>query len=356
MLSLINENSTDSVSLFVPLDCIRHIQSFCDNQTSLSMFLVCRSWYNCVERCLCLADKYYYLPERCMAYRAPPSLWCDGDTLWRMKRDSPVHLDTVHTVRLELTSRCVEALPRTLHTLHLKSSMRMDDHFSTLSQVCVGLKCLNLSCCVKFTLRGVDALRSLEELDASNTQIRDVSHLSGCLSLKRLNLHRCYELTDAGIRGLETIPSLEELRHSSINVSNVSHLSGCRALRKLNLSSCFNLTDNGIQGIEWIPTLEDVDLSHTGVSDVSRFANCVSLRHLSAASCLKIVDSGIRGLERIPHLETLNLKNTSVGDGVSRLASSRSLKVLNVSGCQKITDKAIACFNSSVVVVKKKRT
>eukprot|EP00759_Apiculatamorpha_spiralis_P045205 PhF_6_TR42100/c0_g1_i3/m.63552 len=47
-----------------PRDCTYHIMQFTDKTTTLSMFLVCRSWYHAEYRFLMLADTFYYFPER----------------------------------------------------------------------------------------------------------------------------------------------------------------------------------------------------------------------------------------------------------------------------------------------------
>eukprot|EP00759_Apiculatamorpha_spiralis_P031953 PhF_6_TR33638/c2_g1_i5/m.49166 len=49
---------------FLPRDCVNYIMQFTDTTTTSSMFLVCRCWYQSMDRFLLLADTFYYLPER----------------------------------------------------------------------------------------------------------------------------------------------------------------------------------------------------------------------------------------------------------------------------------------------------
>eukprot|EP00759_Apiculatamorpha_spiralis_P042627 PhF_6_TR40550/c3_g1_i6/m.60784 len=68
MISLLSPILTSTVSdtpqnLLFPRDCVQHVIQFTDTRTTLSMFMVCRSWYHAVDRYVLLADTFYYLPE-----------------------------------------------------------------------------------------------------------------------------------------------------------------------------------------------------------------------------------------------------------------------------------------------------
>eukprot|EP00759_Apiculatamorpha_spiralis_P042623 PhF_6_TR40550/c3_g1_i2/m.60780 len=49
-------------NLLFPRDCVQNVIQF-TTRTTLSMFMVCRSWYHAVDRYVLLADTFYYLPE-----------------------------------------------------------------------------------------------------------------------------------------------------------------------------------------------------------------------------------------------------------------------------------------------------
>eukprot|EP00759_Apiculatamorpha_spiralis_P042625 PhF_6_TR40550/c3_g1_i4/m.60782 len=50
-------------NLLFPRDCVQYVMQFTDTRTTLSMFMVCRSWYHAVDRYVLLGDTFYYLPE-----------------------------------------------------------------------------------------------------------------------------------------------------------------------------------------------------------------------------------------------------------------------------------------------------
>eukprot|EP00759_Apiculatamorpha_spiralis_P055171 PhF_6_TR7305/c2_g1_i1/m.10934 len=96
MFSLFSTSLTSSSSItkpssspFLPRDCVYHIMEFTDVKTTLSMYLVRRSWYHAVDRSLMLADTFYYFPEMCVCdilqrRRIPP---CPSNTLLSLHSD-----------------------------------------------------------------------------------------------------------------------------------------------------------------------------------------------------------------------------------------------------------------------------
>eukprot|EP00759_Apiculatamorpha_spiralis_P018826 PhF_6_TR25142/c1_g1_i3/m.34613 len=181
------DTTSSSSSLFLPLDCIRHIHSMCDKSTSLTMFLVCRSWYHCVERYLCLADTYYNLPE---AYRDPSPQhssdvhkWCNGSQLWKFKQERDERWNSVQVVRLEATTRCLDFLPDSIEDLFLKTSTKIQTtriiDIEALTSF-TSLKKVSLRGCQKISFRGLELIRALEELDLSESGVSGVGFLRSC--------------------------------------------------------------------------------------------------------------------------------------------------------------------------------
>eukprot|EP00759_Apiculatamorpha_spiralis_P002427 PhF_6_TR10965/c2_g1_i3/m.17689 len=111
-------------------------------------------------------------------------------------------------------------------------------------------------------------------------RIKDVSHLSGCRGLRKLDISG-YVLR--GLRGLEVIPTLETLDLHATNISDVSFLSGCRALRNLDVSHCDKLSDAGIVGLERIQTLDELNIARTSITDASALrGRCVRVPQLDS--------------------------------------------------------------------------
>eukprot|EP00759_Apiculatamorpha_spiralis_P009863 PhF_6_TR16971/c0_g1_i1/m.25642/K10268/FBXL2_20; F-box and leucine-rich repeat protein 2/20 len=337
---------TRQSQILLPRDCLQLIIMFSDESTTLSMFLVCRSWYNAVDRFLCLADDFYYLPEMFQSHfvRRPGNLRCTiiplpSDAIPTLKQDPRWEYVQVMHVSVSGKKEVCEGLPPSVRMMYVEGSI------PTMGLVaCPLLRQMDLS--GSKALKDADircfleSVPSLESLTLADTAISDVSLLSGCRALQKLDVSRCINLTNAGIRGLEHIPTLEHLYLAATNISDVSHLSACRTLRELDLSCCSNIENPGIRGLETIPTLLDLKLQFTCVTDVSHLSACRALVHLNLTRCIHLTDIGIRGLETIPTLEVLRLQFTRITD-VSHLCTCSALRALHLSGCLNLTDTGI---------------
>eukprot|EP00759_Apiculatamorpha_spiralis_P032551 PhF_6_TR3395/c0_g3_i1/m.4863 len=221
----------------LPHDCVSHITSFCPSSTKLAAYLVCRSWYHGVERYVCLADTFYYLPKT-----------------------------------LDFLNKLAGGNRRTFFRGSL-STIQEDARYELIEVMYIECGCdggalsSQLSLCKKLSIVNVLGYGRDSELPP-----------------KKMNIAR-RSLTDNSIRGLETIPTLKELDLSYTNITDVSFLSACKAMRKLNVTNCSHLTDLGIRGLESIPTLEELDLSYTKITDVSRLRGCLALQKLNVSKC-----------------------------------------------------------------------
>eukprot|EP00759_Apiculatamorpha_spiralis_P027371 PhF_6_TR30176/c1_g2_i8/m.44296 len=385
MLSLISSSSRDGGNDgvdFLPRDCMHHILQYCDPKTTCTSYLVCSFWYHAVDRCVCAMDAFYYLPSvslhtiatKCrwssskllslqtlrhderwdyIQYAILPSLENgDGETLPPALEDLTIggaYCDVAfcassRTLRKLDVSQCktfstasikgLEIIP-TLEDLNLSGTNISG--VSNLS-VCLALRRLDLSLCKGLTsIRGLELIATLEEIDLRNTQINDVTCLSLSVSLRVLGLRKCSKIADASIWGLETIPTLQDLDLGKTKIHDISRLTSCRSLRTLDLGDCYELTDTGIRGLEHIPTLMDLNLSDTCITSVSLLSQCPALRTLTAHRCPNLTNDGIRGLETIPTLEELDLYGNFISD-VSHLSCSRSLRRLYVCACGDLSE------------------
>eukprot|EP00759_Apiculatamorpha_spiralis_P059303 PhF_6_TR984/c3_g4_i8/m.1917 len=255
----------------LPRDCVCYILQFCDPPTTSNVYLVCRPWYHAVDRIAILADKLYDLPQ---TFNIKQRRWfssCSLPTL--LEEDVQYHRTEVlyvkilqHTIPVSTWSKYLTSCPSLREVI-----VKVDSNATT------------------FDVGQFQEISLLTELDFH--QVRDVSQLSGCRTLRKLCLSCCRELTDAGIRGLESIPTLEELNLIGTVVSTISHLSGCRALRSLRLDRCHALTDDGIRGLETIPTLEELVLSSASIKSISHLRGCRALRKLDVSWCHRLTDA-----------------------------------------------------------------
>eukprot|EP00759_Apiculatamorpha_spiralis_P014634 PhF_6_TR21194/c3_g1_i4/m.30573 len=322
-------NASSTSILALPSDCIRHTMLFTDEGITLNMLLVCRLWYQSVDRMLSLSNKYYHVPRE-YQHRLFGE-WCLSSSIpVHMKDQEWSHIQIVH---MTIDAQEVESLPPSIERLSINSQCEEDDEEDTNSAVtacplhhniqlelmcrtilpnCSNLCILDLSgtCVIDSTIHGLGRyVPMLEELDLSSTRISDVS----CFSL-------------------EAIPTLQTLTLFNTKITTVSHLSQCRGLQILDLGHCRRLTDDGIRGLEHIPTLQQLVLSHTNITNVSHLTSSVSLRKLDIFSNSHLTNAGIRGLGNIPTLEYVDMSETDISD-ISDLSSCRNLRKLVASNC-----------------------
>eukprot|EP00759_Apiculatamorpha_spiralis_P042622 PhF_6_TR40550/c3_g1_i1/m.60779 len=135
MISLLSPILTSTVSdtpqnLLFPRDCVQHVIQFTDIRTTLSMFMVCRSWYHAVDRYVLLADTFYYLPEmfKDVMIRRQKTPACISSTFVSTLLDD-VRWGYVSVMMLKgLKSLCeVGSFPVSLKSLGLREANQMTD-------------------------------------------------------------------------------------------------------------------------------------------------------------------------------------------------------------------------------------
>ena len=189
----------------------------------------------------------------------------------------------------------------------------------------------------------VAAIRTLTELDLSDTKLSDVRDLvstsptvAASSPLRVLKLHDT-SVTTEGILGLERLANLERLDLHATRVESVSHLSACRSLRRLYLNSS-PVTSEGILGLENIPTLQTLDLHSTKVINVRPLATSPSLEALYLSGCSTL---NLRELQNLGTLRTLDVQGTRCADHVACLSTSLSLRSLNLAQVASATTEAL---------------
>jgi hypothetical protein len=123
-------------------------------------------------------------------------------------------------------------------------------------------------------------LRSLVILDTPHSNLEDLAVLSGCESLKSLNLHCNDDVVDLEPLGLHT--GLVDLDLVDIaGVSDLMSLSKCTNLSSLRLSGT---SVRDVSPLSFLTRLLDLDLHSTLVEDVSPLGHLVGLRSLDLSS------------------------------------------------------------------------
>eukprot|EP00759_Apiculatamorpha_spiralis_P022218 PhF_6_TR26547/c4_g2_i11/m.38390 len=150
----------------IPRDCIQYILQYTDTRTTLSMFLVCRSWYHAVDRILWLGQAFYYLPEMygddIIRRRTIPP--CINTSLSRLQDDVRWGNVNAMVLMVQDTLEGVECFPPSLKLLCLRESYQITDgcvaHMSTLTS----LTSLDLSYCNLITDTGLAHISILSSL------------------------------------------------------------------------------------------------------------------------------------------------------------------------------------------------
>ncbi len=194
-------------------------------------------------------------------------------------------------------------------------------------------------------ITNIDALSyfvNLEELDLTGNRITDFSPLSQLTSLKKLNISKNYNVVSgaSGASGLDisflkTLLLLEELDASDNMLSDITPVSYLVSLKKLTLSRN-RITD--IMPIASCRALTYIDLSYNyginadnterGISDLSPLFQCTELTQLIASHNLI---SRTEGIEALGNLVYIDLEDNYV-DSLESLAKVSRLETLLMHG------------------------
>lgn len=224
----------------------------------------------------------------------------------------------------------------------LPSSKTTDEtlaHFAGL----MTLKKLDLSMCRDVTDEGAGHLKKLtglEELDLFGTLIGNTgqSHLRNLTNLRRLSLSGVG--TEEGLRHLRDLTNLESLRVGyglgyPVTVDGLSHLRGLTKLKQLRLDGC-EISDDSLEVISLFRDLENLDMQDGRMSDegLARLSGLIKLKRLSLKGCQRIGDPGMAHLRELVNMTALDVADTMLTDAsVIRLAERLPhLSYLNLSG------------------------
>ncbi len=156
--------------------------------------------------------------------------------------------------------------------------------------------------------------------------------LTGLDQLTFLDLTDCWHLTDAGLRPLSTLTNLRRLKlHGCNNIGNagLAHLRGLTQIRELDIWGCCPLTGSG--------------LAH--LSQMAR------LNHLRLTS--HSTGAGLAHLKRLP-IRTLDLSRWGwlTNKGLGSLRALRQLEVLNLNGCESLSDPVLAHIGTLTTLIR----
>ncbi len=184
---------------------------------------------------------------------------------------------------------------------------------------------------------------SLEGLDISRWYVRDelMHSLPPLPRLQQLKLAYCnvWTVTPGAFGSINKLGALFHLDLrgcQSLLGRTLAH--GLRTVSSLNLTGCTRLGSGSLDFLADCPQLTALYLGQSGVGDEHcvLLARLLSLRVLDLSGCTKITDRGVDQLARgCPLLTQLLLRGTAVTDGCGRaLAKCPALAKLDLGSCR----------------------
>jgi Leucine-rich repeat (LRR) protein len=229
-----------------------------------------------------------------------------------------------------------------------KLDLRGCEQLKAISKLvtCGSLRELNLSRSAVEDLRGLEYLELLETLDVTGITPSDWSILRECPSLTALAAD-CDGVHTSRIESDQITAAAAHClskyhEHCSPNGVDLSSLHRCPVLRELYLEdSVFHTRCSSIHFIKEVPALEVLHLRYSHVRDLSPLAESYSLRELSVTEASLLTDAGLVELKDMRALEALDLSCCRQVSSVVGLRHSTTLRklVLMATG---ITDAGIA--------------
>ena len=204
----------------------------------------------------------------------------------------------------------------------------------------------------------------LLKLSVSNSEIDDLSGLSGALELRELDFDSCEYLHS--LSGIAQLPKVRKLSFENCRLKgDLAVLSKAPSIKSLTLNNpCDWSVDANIAAVAKIRTLRDLSIS-LWVGSSGPFTNSAPLGELRLLECLKLegcegfMDLGpleklaslktlrldrcddladLSPLERIPSLQELSLISCGRVAGLSAIEKLSRLRSLSLDGCDAIKD------------------
>ncbi|XP_025107990.1 dynein regulatory complex subunit 6-like isoform X5 [Pomacea canaliculata] len=249
--------------------------------------------------------------------------------------------------------------------LNISHTSLTDASLRAVAKYCVNLQYISLAFCNKFSDRGLHYLsngkcsKKLEYLDLSGclqvTPQGFQNLASGCINLTTLILDDFPTLMDDSIimmtEKCHKIHTVSFLGSPLLTDESFKHLAQLKQLRVLKVDGNHRISDDSMRMVgKLCPDLQHIyltDCQRLTDSTLKSFANCRSLTVLNIADCVRISDAGVRHLTEgvcTAKLRELNLTNcVRVGDlaMVNLHKRCHSLTYLCVNYCEHISEAGI---------------
>lgn len=293
---------------------------------------------------------------------------------------SIVKLTSLKVLRLNGTKLTAKGLSElavlpNLQELHLERTATDNNGLSALSHS-PSLSILDIQS-TNITDAGMNHLtgmKTLKEIWLSGTDITD----RGLAVLAKMDLGALKisdtKITGDGLKQISKVVSLYNLSASQLPIES-KHLAALSSLSKLNYLELKHtrVTDDGLKHLTELPLLTQIHLADSPIGDGAGkyLAQMKGLTHLNLISTkitdailedvshlenLKylnidydnVTDKGAEALTHLPNLIQVDASSTHISDaGLKSLAKMKTLRVISVYGCSKITNHGVAWFKKN---------
>ena len=180
-----------------------------------------------------------------------------------------------------------------LSTIEFSRSSTLGVNYEVSSWHFCNLKMLDLDGLFppRFFFNVNESFKKLHELWLDNSLVDDqgLFYISKIITLEKLIMEQCYEITDDGL----------------IHVSNM------KSLKILSVCTCDSVTDDGIYNISSMESLQTLDLSRSDwLTDLSlaHLSTCPGLTSLTIECCNNFTDAGLQYVGEMKSLESLSIE------------------------------------------------
>ena len=323
------------------------IFSMCTNSLEVWRLLqtVNQQFRRCALKARALSHLDVFLPTASLIPRLGPTL-PGVHSLWlgHVEEDLPLCLENLTGLR-HLTL----ALPEGPDMLWRPRADINDNRLSTVCNLKT-LQTLKLDGCLCVSdVTHLSRLTQLRELSLSHSQVSDLEPLTP-LPLTKLTLDNNSSLTDlSALAHMFTLHHLSLSRCDSLPDKALKSLVGLKQLRTMDLSFCTSLTVDGLCTLSDLTGLKELDFTDTRADDEVLHVLCRSLELESLQLCgCDITDVGLRNLASQRSLRYLNLEGCQSISNLGPLEKLVSLLELDLYDCQDISDQSLVHLSGLV--------
>lgn len=244
---------------------------------------------------------------------------------------------------------------------HLSDKMLHQEQFTTILSFCPNLDSMNFAKQKTLTddllisiLKQYPDFTSLNLQDCTSLTNKSAHALAKCKKLVYLNLNGCYWLNKNAFTTIaKECIKLKQVSlagcHSIDDNAVMALANSCPQLLNVDISRCSAITRSSLLRLaDRCPRLDNIRLSLCSRASASSFiylvSKCRQLTTIDLSGCEWVTDEVVKEIsENCKDLTYITLQNCNLltDAGIIHLAQCIHLKIIALSNCKKITDKAL---------------